>query len=84
MALEDYSGIHIRVLKSDSGTRYMITFGKNYRTLDFIKLLNKIPGIRVDKDAFLGNKGRRSEGKLWLSPRQLRYLFDLLERCKIC
>jgi len=84
VALEDYAGIHIRVLRSKSGVRYMLTFGKNYRTPEMVELLRKIPGLRVDKGRFLGEKGRRSEGKVWVSPRQLRYLFTLLEREQVC
>ena len=81
MALEDYAGIHIRILKSESGVRYMLTFGKNYRNPKIVGLLNKIPGMRVDKKKFLGEEGKKHQGKVWMSPRQLRYLFALLERC---
>jgi hypothetical protein len=73
MVLEDYAGIHIRILYSDGEERFIVTLGPEYRTEQAVETMKQyIPSVakRMDVDAFLGKKGRRGAGKIWMSRKE--------------
>jgi len=59
--------------------RFIVTLGPEYRTEQAIDTMKQyIPTVvkRMDVDAFLGKKGRRGAGKIWMSRKEFNSFWD--------